>query len=192
VTRLGGRVGHVAGLVRREPSALAAEQDAAERKFKAATCVPCLRQHSPIDLAVAALLLSADEGPDDHVTRKQLHEALPSRLVSRPSLGTSLSLLEKVLRLGPSYFFIPLVLGPLNSLVWYVPSLRYTRGLGWRMHCGAEVTESSTNKQHHLSTPLKQCTTSRSRLQKGFIGPMPHGPICALLLCACAFSYLTR
>jgi hypothetical protein len=63
--------------------------------------------------------------------------------------------------LGPSYFFIPLVLGPLNlgeypeggymavgsflflkeqikgiiiSLVWYVPSLRYTRGLGWRMH----------------------------------------------------------
>ena len=54
-------------------------------------------------------------------------------------------------RLGPSYFFIPLVLGPLNSLVWYVPSLRYTRGLGWRMHCGAKVTESSTNKQHHLS-----------------------------------------
>ncbi len=41
--------------------------------------------------------------------------------------------------------FIPLVLGPLNSLVWYVPSLRYTRGLGWRMHCVAEVTESSTN-----------------------------------------------
>jgi hypothetical protein len=54
-------------------------------------------------------------------------------------------------RLGPSYFFIPLVLGPLNSLVWYVPSSRYTRGLGWRMHCGAEVTESSTNKQHHIS-----------------------------------------
>jgi len=54
-------------------------------------------------------------------------------------------------RLGPSYFFISLVLGPLNSLVWYVPSLRYTRGLGWRMHCGVEVTESSTNEQHHLS-----------------------------------------
>ena len=35
---------------------------------------------------------------------------------------------------------------------WYVPSLRYTHGLGWRMHCGAEVTESSTNKQHNLST----------------------------------------
>ena len=36
----------------------------------------------------------------------------------------------------------------------YVPSLRYTRGLGWRMHsvhCGVEVTETSTNKQHHLS-----------------------------------------
>jgi hypothetical protein len=41
---------------------------------------------------------------------------------------------------------------PLNSLVWYVPSLRYTRGLGWRIHCGAEVTESITNKQHHLLT----------------------------------------
>jgi hypothetical protein len=54
-------------------------------------------------------------------------------------------------RLGPSHFFIPLVLGPLNSLVWYVPSSRYTRGIGWRMHCGVEVTESSTNKQHHLS-----------------------------------------
>jgi hypothetical protein len=35
-------------------------------------------------------------------------------------------------------------------IIWYVPSLRYTRGLGWRMHCGVEVTESSTNKQHHL------------------------------------------
>ena len=27
-------------------------------------------------------------------------------------------------RLGPSYFFISLVLGPLNSLSWYVPSSR--------------------------------------------------------------------
>jgi hypothetical protein len=35
-----------------------------------------------------------------------------------------------------------------DSLVWYVPSLRYTSGLGWRIHCGVEVTESSTNKQH--------------------------------------------
>jgi hypothetical protein len=55
-------------------------------------------------------------------------------------------------RLGPSYFFISLVLGPLNSLVWYVTSLRYTRGLGWRIHCGVEVTESSTNKQHISSS----------------------------------------
>ena len=29
-------------------------------------------------------------------------------------------------RLGPSYFFISLVLGPLNSLLWYVPSSRYS------------------------------------------------------------------
>ena len=28
-------------------------------------------------------------------------------------------------RLGPYYFFISLVLGPLNSLLWYVPSSRY-------------------------------------------------------------------
>jgi len=27
-------------------------------------------------------------------------------------------------RLGPSYFFISLVLGPLNSFLWYVPSSR--------------------------------------------------------------------
>jgi hypothetical protein len=33
--------------------------------------------------------------------------------------------------------------------------LRYTRGLGWRMHCGVEVTESSTNKQHHLSQEVR-------------------------------------
>ena len=46
---------------------------------------------------------------------------------------------------------LPLVLVPLNSLVWYVPSSRYTLCLGWRMHCCIEVTESSTNKQHHLS-----------------------------------------
>jgi hypothetical protein len=42
----------------------------------------------------------------------------------------------------------------------YVPSLRYTRGLGWRMHSGAEVTESSTNKQHHLSPRVDACDAS--------------------------------
>jgi hypothetical protein len=86
------------GLVEREPSALAAVQDAAERKLKVAICSPRLRQHSPIDLAVAALLLSADEAPDFHVTSEQVQEALPSSLVSRPSLGTSLSLLAQVLQ----------------------------------------------------------------------------------------------
>ena len=29
-------------------------------------------------------------------------------------------------RLGPSYFFISFLLGPLNSLLWYVPFSRYT------------------------------------------------------------------
>ena len=86
------------GLVERKPAALAAVRDAAERKLKAAMCAPWLRQHSPIDLAVAALLLSAEEGPDDYVTREQVTESLPSRLVSRPSLATTLSLLDQVLR----------------------------------------------------------------------------------------------
>ena len=57
----------------------------------------------------------------------------------------------QVFILGSNLGFISLVLGPQNSLVWYVPSLRYTRGLDWCIHCGVEVTESSTNKQHHLS-----------------------------------------
>ena len=48
-------------------------------------------------------------------------------------------------RLGPSYFFVSLVLGPLNSLLFV-----FSRGFGRRMHLGVEVTESSTNKQHHL------------------------------------------
>jgi hypothetical protein len=26
--------------------------------------------------------------------------------------------------------------------------------LGWRMHCGVEVTEWSTNKQHHINVPF--------------------------------------
>jgi len=68
-------------------------------------------------------------------------------------------------RLGPSYFFIPLVLGP--RLVWYVPSLRYTRGLGWRMHCGAEVTESSTNKQLHVCVCVYYCRTFYKAVRVG-------------------------
>ena len=40
--------------------------------------------------------------------------------------------------------------------------LKYTRGLGWRMHCGAEVTESSTNKQHHLSPRTLFCVPACS------------------------------
>ncbi len=76
-------------------------------------------------------------------------------------------------RLGPSYFFIPLVIGPLNSLVWYVPSLRYTNCLDWHIHCGAEVTESSTNKQHHLSDDDDAFYLS---LQKQKIALKPYTP----------------
>jgi hypothetical protein len=67
-------------------------------------------------------------------------------------------------QLGPSYFFTSLVLGPLNSLVWYVPSLRYTRGLGWRIHCGVEVTELSTNKQHIINCIISFQMRSAHRL----------------------------
>ena len=53
--------------------------------------------------------------------------------------------------------------------------LRYTRGLGWRMHCGAEVTEarteSSTNTQHHLS----QTTAWHQRITRKN-GPPKTGP----------------
>jgi hypothetical protein len=58
-------------------------------------------------------------------------------------------------RLGPSYFFISLVLGPLNSLFFF------SRGLGRRMHLGVEVTESSPNKQHHLSRRLAVSGTNQ-------------------------------
>jgi hypothetical protein len=36
-------------------------------------------------------------------------------------------------------------------------------GLGWRMHCGAEVTESSTNKQHLPSHPIRCPSQHRGR-----------------------------
>ena len=48
-------------------------------------------------------------------------------------------------------------------------SLRYTRGLGWRMHCGAEVTESSTNKQHPLSK-----VTQQSEEPQDIVGEFAH------------------
>jgi len=46
-------------------------------------------------------------------------------------------------RVGPSYFFIFLVLGPLNSLFWYLPSSRYI----WSsLLC---FVSARTNKRHH-------------------------------------------
>jgi hypothetical protein len=60
-------------------------------------------------------------------------------------------------RLGPSHVFISLVLGPLNSLVWYVPSGRYTHGLGWRIHWGLEVTEH----HHHRTTQARYSNMAR-------------------------------
>ena len=67
----------------------------------------------------------------------------------RTSCRSRVSTYRSASRLSPiflsSYFFRSLVLGPLNSLVWYVPSLRYTRGLGWRMHCGVLLNRVPIN-----------------------------------------------
>ena len=35
--------------------------------------------------------------------------------------------------------------------LWSFWTLEFSRGLGRRMHCCVEITESSTNKQHHLN-----------------------------------------
>ena len=42
------------------------------------------------------------------------------------------------------------------------PLFFFPRGLGWRMHfkLGVEVTELSTNKQHHLSTQFSNLYTA--------------------------------
>ena len=47
---------------------------------------------------------------------------LPAHEREFKKAADSLSVQE---RLGPSYFFIPLVLGPLNSLVWWEVPLGY-------------------------------------------------------------------
>jgi len=45
-----------------------------------------------------------------------------------------------------------------HCLTEYIVTHKHThiihniRGFGWRIHCGVEVTESSTNKQHILNT----------------------------------------
>ena len=42
------------------------------------------------------------------------------------------------------------------------PNLQPVTVSGWRMHCGAEVTESSTNKQHYLwRTPMRAAPDCR-------------------------------
>ena len=106
------------------------------------------------------------------VLSKAAHSCLSVCLRARvpcPLQSTSCILSRSGSRLKPcrrsvplGYKTIPLVLGPLNILVWYVPSLRYTRGLGWCMHYCAEVTESSTNKQHHLFAHRETCVWTRS------------------------------
>ena len=66
--------------------------------------------------------------------------------------------------------FIPLVLGPLNSLFFF------SRGLGRRMHLGVEVTESSTNKQHHLGNDLQQILDSQGYLSEEQTATIAIGP----------------
>ena len=41
-----------------------------------------------------------------------------------------------------------------------------SRGFGWRIHCGVEVTDSSTKKRHTLSTGMRRrCFGGRGRLK---------------------------
>jgi hypothetical protein len=68
-------------------------------------------------------------------------------------------------RLGPSYFFVSLVLGPLNSLFFFFTRPRPAYALKCR------GSESSTNKQHYLSflsgiprRHLSECTCTHSGL----------------------------
>jgi hypothetical protein len=46
-----------------------------------------------------------------------------------------------------------------------------SRGFGWRIHCGVEVTESSTNKQHTLSHDLGD---NKGRFECVFSGGALH------------------
>ena len=69
-------------------------------------------------------------------------------------------------RLGPSYFFISLVLVPLNSLLWYVPSSRYV----WssvsifcfcknnKRHHHHQMIFCKNNKRHHHHLIFLVCT----------------------------------
>jgi hypothetical protein len=43
-----------------------------------------------------------------------------------------------------------------------------SRGFSWRMHCGVEVTESSTNKQHSSFLPLECHRNSTTRTRSVF------------------------
>ena len=54
-------------------------------------------------------------------------------------------------RLGPSYFFISLALGPLNSLLWYVPSLGIYGA--WLLFF---VSARTNKRHHHLLGPLNR------------------------------------
>jgi len=54
------------------------------------------------------------------ILRSNLGGVGPERVLRGEEEGDSVKSGRE--RLGPSYFYISLVLGPLNSLLWYVPS----------------------------------------------------------------------
>ena len=80
-------------------------------------------------------------------------------------------------RLGPSCFFISLVLGPLNSLLWYVPSKRYIWSLtsifldpyrpgGWVLHQPPWSFGFDSQPRDHLV--VGSCTS-----HSGVLGSIP-------------------
>ena len=76
---------------------------------------PVLASHAPSPLAAAAFRMAwAGSGS---------HSGVELWRIRGRKKGVVCGVGQE--KLGPSYFFISLVLGPLNSLLWYVPSSRY-------------------------------------------------------------------
>ena len=74
---------------------------------------------------------TAGSGVSERLQGVPPEHRMPSALVSDAARCCFTAVLDTILRAGvgqerrgPSYFFISFVLGPLNSLLWYVPSSR--------------------------------------------------------------------
>ena len=62
--------------------------------------------------------------------------------------------------LGPSYFFIPVVLGPLNSLVWYDRAVRRVSVSGRHASSGAPPRHDRLARHAGLCSPQQKLALS--------------------------------